>query len=287
MKKFSALLAAAALSSLISSCELINPEEDAPCYVQIDSFSLTTNYSTQGTASHKLKDAWVYIDNELIGVFELPARFPVLKAGTKKMLVGSGILNNGIASTRVVYPFIKYYESDITLAPEQTIQLGKLPVTYFPGKNYTWFEDFEGSGYSLDTLSNSQAPLIIDTQNPFEGNKCLQMQVTSAKGILECASINSYPIAAGADAYLELNYRCDQAFTLGIVANYSGGNTVTAAIITFNPSADWNKTYVELRKVIGNNFPTASSFNIWFRMDLADGKAEGNAWVDNLKLMNN
>lgn len=287
MKNFSALFAAILLSVFISSCDLINPDEDAPSYIQIDSFSLTTNYATQGTASHKLKDAWVYLDNELIGVFELPARFPVLEQGTKKLLVGPGILNNGIASTRVVYPFMKYYETDVTLIPEQTINLGKLPVTYFSGKSYTWFEDFEGSGYSLDTLSNSQNPLLIDTQNPFEGTKCMQMQVSSTKGVLECSSINSYPIAAGVDAYLELNYRCDQAFTLGIIANYPGNSTAKAAVITFNPSANWNKTYVELRKVIGNNYPTATSFNIWFRMDIADGASIGNAWVDNLKLMNN
>jgi hypothetical protein len=279
---FAALLV---LLTCFSSCDLINPDEEVPSYLEIKAFKLSTNYATQGTASHKIKDAWVYVDNEFIGAYELPARFPVLKQGTHKISIGPGIFDNGIASTRVIYPFFKYYESDVTLLPNQTVTLDTLPVSYFSGKSYTWFEDFEGSGYSLDTLSASLADLSVDTQNPFEGSRCLLMQVTSAKNVLECASINSYAITPGAECYLELNYKCDQAFIMGIIANLPGG-TAKVGVISFNPSNEWNKTYVNLRKTIGT-YGTAINYNIWFRMDLADGAGVGNAWVDNLKLVNN
>jgi hypothetical protein len=273
------------LLTSFTSCDLINPDEEVPSYLEIKAFDLTTNYATQGTASHKIKDAWVYVDNEFIGAYELPARFPVLKQGAHKVTIGPGIFDNGIASTRVIYPFFKYYESDVTLLPNQTVTLDTLPVSYFSGKSYTWFEDFEGSGYSLDTLSASQADLSVDTQDPFEGSKCLLMQVTNAKNVLECASINAYAIAPGAECYLELNYKCDQAFVMGIIANLPGG-TAKVGVISFNPSSEWNKTYVNLRKTIGT-YGTANNYNIWFRMDLADGLSVGNAWVDNLKLVNN
>ena len=75
------------------------------------------------------------------------------------------------------------------------------------------------------------------------------------------------------------------AFVMGIIANLPGG-TAKVGVISFNPSSEWNKTYVNLRRTIGT-YGTANNYNIWFRMDLADGLSVGNAWVDNLKLVNN
>jgi hypothetical protein len=285
MKRTVAYLLLSLLLSAFAGCDLINPAEKIPSYIELNTFSVSTNYTTQGTASQKLRDAWVYVDNQFIGTYELPAKFPVLMDGTHRISIGPGIYDNGIASTRIVYPFIKYYDGTIELKAGQVTKIDTMPVTYFSGISYKWYEDFEGSGYSLDTLSNSQAGLEIDTLNEFEGSKCLLMQVTTNKRILEAASINTYSITPGAEAYLEINYKCDQAFVIGIVANLPGA-TIKAGVISFNPSPEWNKTYINLRKTIGT-YGTASNYNIWLRMDLADGQTVGNAWIDNLKLIYN
>ena len=57
----------------MSSCELYNPAEPTPAYIHIDKFILNTAYLTEGSNSHKITDAWVYIDDQLLGCFELPA----------------------------------------------------------------------------------------------------------------------------------------------------------------------------------------------------------------------
>src|SRR5688500_14664775 len=44
------------------SCNLINPQEDIPSYIRIDSFHLTTDYPIEGSASHFVTDGWVYAD---------------------------------------------------------------------------------------------------------------------------------------------------------------------------------------------------------------------------------
>ena len=59
---------------LLSSCELINPEEDTPAFIKIDNFDYTVDV---GTA--KIVDAWVYIDNDLQGIYPIPNTIPVLK----------------------------------------------------------------------------------------------------------------------------------------------------------------------------------------------------------------
>ena len=56
---FTALL----VISMLSSCNLINPEEQAPSYLELKTFQLSTNYTTQGTNSHKIKDAWNFPSN--------------------------------------------------------------------------------------------------------------------------------------------------------------------------------------------------------------------------------
>jgi hypothetical protein len=42
--------------------------------------SLNTSAS-EGSASHKITDAWVYVDDQLVGVWEVPSKIPALEAG--------------------------------------------------------------------------------------------------------------------------------------------------------------------------------------------------------------
>ena len=73
--------------------------------LQIDSVSLDTNYYEQGSNFKAITDAWVYVDDGLIGAFELPATIPVLAEGKHKLEIRPGIKLNGISSTRAPYPF--------------------------------------------------------------------------------------------------------------------------------------------------------------------------------------
>jgi hypothetical protein len=68
----------------LPSCDIINPEEEVPSFIRIDSFSFKTEYATQGFPSFDIPDAHVYVDNKLIGIYELPAQVPVMKTGRVK-----------------------------------------------------------------------------------------------------------------------------------------------------------------------------------------------------------
>jgi hypothetical protein len=270
---------------MVSACDMINPAEKVPSYLEINQFTVQSNYTTQGTNSHKIRDAWVYVDNDYIGTYELPAQFPVLKDGVHHISIGAGILDNGIASTRVAYPFYRFYEADVELKAGEVVTLDTITVSYFPALAYTWFEDFEGSGYSMDTTASSKADLAVDTSQPFEGSKCIKMEVNTVNDIIECATVNAFEIPVGSECYLEINYKCDQAFVMGIIANIPG-SIVKAGVISFNASPEWNKTYVNLKSTIGT-YGTASDYNVFFRMDLAEGAAQGTVYMDNLKLIHN
>ena len=86
----------------IISCEKANIDE-MPCYININDIELEENIT------NNITDAWVYIDDNLQGVYELPANFPVLANGKHKLRIKAGIKDNGIASTRITYPFYKSF----------------------------------------------------------------------------------------------------------------------------------------------------------------------------------
>src|SRR5437667_393578 len=80
--------------SVFTSCELISPPGEIPSYLRIDTVKLKTNYPLQGSASNKINNAWIYIDNQLAGVFGVPCTIPVLSSGKHRVLVSAGVRVN-------------------------------------------------------------------------------------------------------------------------------------------------------------------------------------------------
>jgi hypothetical protein len=55
-------------------------ENAVPAYIYIPAFSLTTK-TGEGTTSQKITDAWVYVDGQINGVFQMPITLPVVELG--------------------------------------------------------------------------------------------------------------------------------------------------------------------------------------------------------------
>lgn len=291
-KQIFASLTIAGLFVLIAvqSCNIINPEEEVPSYIEIPAFKVTSNYATQGTNSSKITDVWVYAGGAYIGTYELPARFPLLLAGEKEITFGAGIMANGIASTRESYPFYRFHTADLNLIPGKVTSLDTISVDYFPDLQYVWFEDLEkdtsGGGISMDTTAASQVNILPDSVVVFEGKRSLRFQVLPSTSYLECTMVgDGYPLPPGRDVYLELNYKCNQPFNMGLIARtFSGDRKVP--VIRFNTKPDWNKIYVRLGPYVNAN-GDAFRFKVYFEMNLESGLSEGTAYLDNLKLMIN
>jgi hypothetical protein len=274
----------------LASCNLINPDEEIPAYIEVKGFKTTSNYPTQGSASGKITDVWVFADGAYVGTYELPARFPILGSGKKKISFAAGIEANGIASTNEFYPLYRFFETDVDLIPGQVSGLDTITVAYFPALQYTWFEDFEkdtsGGGISLDTTGISLANILPDSVDVFEGRRSLKMQVTTAANFIECRTVgDGYQLTPGKDVYLEMDYRCTQPFIMGFLGTtFSGEKTIP--IIRLNTKPDWNKIYIRLGPYVNAN-SVVLKFKIYFRVALEGGLTEGTVYVDNLKLISN
>ncbi len=271
----------------LSSCELINPDEGIPSYIQIDTITLSTDYAAEGSASHKITDAWVYVDDELVGAYELPATIPVLKSGSHKITINAGIKMNGIAATRIPYPFYESYEVTTDLFPDSAISL-EPNVNYYSSTTFAWKEDFESPGYTLEITSISDTILnrVSGTADVFEGNSSGLFSMLNPPHILfECKTINEYALPkGGTPVFLELNYKCNNTFRIGIFANEAGLSTQVPQTILINKSENWNKIYVNLTNEV-SLFVNAINYNIYFGVIPDEGNPEPIVYVDNIKLI--
>lgn len=269
------------------SCELINPEEQIPSYIRIDSIGLSAqDYSEYGSSSHKISDAWVYIDNQPIGAFELAAKFPVLWEGTHTVTVKPGIKVNGISATRSIYPFYKPYVVSLNLVKDSIITLNPM-VTYFPS-TVKWNEDFEKVGITLEETLFSDTTIVQTlTGDPeaFEGYSGV-VHLDAARDYFECKTIESYTLPSGDNpVFLELNYKTNEQIYVGVIAN-SSSQSLPVGILYINKSDVWNKIYINLNNAV-NSSPDATDYQIFFSVRKSADNPSAEILFDNIKLLHN
>lgn len=287
LKKFQLFLLLSALSVLAFwSCDKDNLKPGLPAFLNIERFEMQTNYPQQGTASHKITDVWVYADDQLAGIFEMPATVPVLKDGNAKLRLEAGIKLNGIKTTRVNNPFLEPLIMDsFTFYPDSIITINPT-VTYRSTTKFAWIEDFEGSTISLDTTRLLSKANIVKTAfgNAYEGNHSGYIHLTEENNTFEAASFESFKLpTTGTPVFLELNYKNDYTFAIGIFAQ-TASQIIKKEIIYLVPQDDWNKIYINLTDMLVDS-PNAVDFKIFFRTALADGYDAAEIYLDNIKVM--
>ncbi|PKP42675.1 MAG: hypothetical protein CVT95_12425, partial [Bacteroidetes bacterium HGW-Bacteroidetes-12] len=154
---------------VIFSCSKDKFEAKIPSYITIDKFTLSTNFATQGSNSESITDAWVFINDDLIGTFELPARFPVLKEGVFTIKIFAGIKDNGVSQQRRRYLLYAPHEEQVNLVPGNELTITP-SISYNPDAKFAWLEDFEGASTSFSYHANSDTIINKINTGVFEGS---------------------------------------------------------------------------------------------------------------------
>ena len=235
------------------SCQIIDRPEKAPSFIQIDNFQFSISNNNQGTSSEKITDAWIYINGNLEGVYELPATIPIHYEGIQNLSIYPGIKRNGISADRKKYPFYNQFDTTINLIPDSILTLQ--PTTEYEEQLYFWIEDFEDPQHKFETHTTSQVDINI-IESPlnelFEGDAGI-ITMDSADYYCEFRTneldFNSFPKNLNIPAYIELNYANNFPFTIGIlhkdvsVPSYQKFSLITL-IPTYENEVFWNKTYL-------------------------------------------
>ena len=276
-----------------SACKKDQFEVDPPAYIQIDSFTVMDDCfghddNRMKLISHKITDAWVLIDGHLQGVYELPVKFPVIAEGTHKIEVRPGIKQNGISATRAVYPFYEFYTNTVRLDLAKTTRVDPC-VAFRPtglqsgNLKVAWKEDFEGV-VDLQYHENSdvQVETVSGKENVVEGNFSGGIFLSGNEDFFEMISprLTGLP-TFGNPIYLELNYRTNHDFFVGL---YAQDRSVQQNLYGFKAQNSWNKVYIDLSepvRILGN----FSNFNIFIGFVKNPDIDSVNMFIDNIKLL--
>ncbi len=266
----------------LSACKTFDREEPIPCYIHIDKINLQVTSSSQGSGSQGITDAWVYVDGKLIGAFEMPCTFPVLTTeGSHEVTVRGGIKMSGQTNIRIEYPFYDFYTTTATLLPGKITTISPT-VQYLSATQFSFIEDFESVG-TLFCPSNSDTtlnPISSPPADVFEGSKSGAAFVDASRSVFEVKTCSTYTFASNSFVYLELNYKCTNEFSIGIIAN---SQPLNATVVLAPTGGTWKKVYVNLSDDI--QLVPNQNYAIYIHMLKASDVPVGELYLDNIKLV--
>ena len=293
MKTFLIFLASLAI---LTSCVKNNPDA---VWLKVNEWGLVTNVpgNTEGVLTQNISDAWVYVDDKLIGVFEVPFKIPLLVSGeNRKITLYPTIRNNGISATKRIYPFLVPYEIATDLIQNDTITLN--PVTNYYVETQFHIIDFESgpndgiieSGNSVASLVQTNDPLVlVETINQATfGRVTLNSSFPNWIARTDFSPVTPFP-QSGAEVYLELDYHTTLDVLTG-VASEKNGEVVENPNVQFNRqdpdnvAVTWKKIYIDMQTIISGS-PSGSDFQVTFESLLPEGIDDGEINIDNIKVV--
>ena len=291
-----------AWSSLLSSCQ---PRHEAPppVYLALPDLSMETDYNREGTASDAFTTAWVLHNQEVIGIYELPAVLPAtLGVGNHNVTVLPAMNLNGISGLRTIYSPVNPIEFSLDITEEDfldtlSFSARERSTTYQSFYEVELIENFDQAGLNFQKLNNSDTTLerIKDPDSTFSYTPpyASQPENNGQAGLIalspenrrgEFSSISTYSLPRGLqNLFVELNYRTNIPFSVGLVAITPDGER-RQITVTLNPKEEWSKLYLDLITEY-NAFPNASGYKLYVRSQLPAGRAAGRIFLDNLKLV--
>jgi hypothetical protein len=263
----------------LAGCDIINPTEEAPAYIRVNTVSFE-NEIDQGFPSHNITDVWVFADEQEVGIYEVPATFPVFFEGEREMLIAGGVKINGISSVRDQYPMISAFIRDRELIPGDTITINPT-FRYSPATEFIKVETFE-FGNSFDATAASDYDIETGPE-AFEGARAAVVRMDQDTTFFEARTDPFNLINDGRPVFLELDYKNNQIFDVLIRISQAGGSPVDAYLITLSAKEDWNKIYIDLQEAISiyNGF----EYQIVLQALKSPDVEVGEIFLDNMKIL--
>lgn len=272
-----------------TSCQ----DDLTPSWLSVEKVNFITNEAVEGPNSHHIVDAWVYIDNQSMGVWEIPFRMPVLEEGEHTVLIIPGIELNGITSSRTTNAFYETYTATINLQKEMTTTI----VPTFKYKSVTKIiarDDFEDTGVILNPNTSEDSTkfeIISKTDYPSivkYGNNCGRLTISSLDTVVKVISDLNIPVVKN-KMYLELDYLGTNSFTIGIINKPSTAvsndqGPFVGAYKTDTEKYEWKKLYIPISEQVNLN-PFAKFFEFYIYALLDSGNETGVIYIDNLKIV--
>ena len=300
----SIFFAATVMALLMPSCKKFDGSQTVPAYLYIKDVEVQCDYFTYGANTHRIVDAWVYVDDNILGCYELPATIPVLKEGEHKVAVYGGIARDGIRDLRAQYPFYAPWENMNVNLVKDEIDTLKPVFTYYPAgvdenMHVRWMEDFDGGTITIQATSQSDTSVMVysgeyawhdpDGIYSQKSGKVVLTSVDEQFRIANTEEFRDLP-TGGSACMLEMDYKCSDTCFVGLM--YFKDYTLTSEpIVRLKPTGTsgqepvaWNKIYINIGPYLVDN-ETADYFKIYFGSWTPRNAGTQYFYFDNLKLI--
>lgn len=274
------------LLSFLASCA---KGDKVPAYIEIPSITAVAT-SGQGLATSRITEAWVSVDESFVGVWELPARIPVLEEGGHRIDVVPGVKRNGLFDDRLQYPFYTTWTSTATFSREGTTALS--PTVAYRSDALLWIEGFDDTFVRLNATDESDTTLlrITPAEEPglsfLQNTPCGAIRLDPSHPYIKVYSDEDFEVSGG-PVFLELDYRNDLLFTVGAMVNVEGTEASVPLVFLVptrrsDGSMPWNKVYIDLSTVFNAG---VTQRDIYLEASLPSGSGSAEIYLDNLKLV--
>lgn len=308
MKKLRYLFLAGLLVIAVASCTKFKGDQEIPAYMCIKPWTLITNYDNEGADTEAITDAWIYVDGNVHGCFEIRPKendtsvtVPILTKGKHTVTLYPGIKMNGIASTRIQYPFYRpFVIENYEFTPGKTDTVYPSTTYYSVDEGQVKFklmEDFESLAMKFSKADDSDTTIYRvswDESKPHYDPLAWTGNIDKSKysgKVTLCDTIDYFCILSermndlpkmGNYILLELDYRCDVEFEVGLYALTQNGYE-NFELVWVRPSSEWKKIYINLGPTVTDN-QTAT----WWKLFIAGSTVNGetaNFYFDNIKVV--
>lgn len=262
------------------SCKKDNLKSPTASFLVVDQVSLKTT-SSQGANSHKITDIWYYVDGQFKGTFPVGSVMPIVAENNAAITLFAGIKNNGITATRLPYEFYKQISYNQTLEAGKTYTISP-EFEYSSNSIFYYAQDFSSTGSQFSSTGDSAVAIVTSPSETFGGTGgSLFMGMSDSKPVSKIVQSSPYFLPTGGEPiYLEIDYKCNQPFVVGVI----GGGSDEREALTINPSDNWNKIYVQLTSVVSRQ-PTYTSQGYQVFIKATKQVNSPKIYLDNIKLI--
>ncbi len=274
------------------SCHSFEGEQEVPAFIHIDKFVLVDNPGiNEGPLDIEMDDANLYVENEFLGTYEIPADIPVLESSEHTIKVRGGVKLNGYSATRVAYPFLETYEEEVDLQIDSLITLTP-HVRYYSNTVFPWMETFEDQGSSLIQMQGSDVAMSVVSTPDYDsirGNVNGVVYLDNAHPRAELSTNYQegigYPVPGNnIPVFVEVSYCSNNDFGIGILVNSGGVDKEEPVAIVRSGGEKWKRIYINLTPSI-QKYAHIEYINVWFHATLNEGVEQAVIKLDNLKLV--
>ena len=254
--------------------------------------SVTVDATTdEGGGTSKITDVWVSVNDRSLGIWELPARVPVLSNGSNRISIAAAIKQNGAFDDRLRYPFYRSYDTQVELAPETAVSVAPV-VTYAESLSF-WVESFNEGSNQFNIPEESDTTLLLYTvaSNPdivLDGSACGGFVLTQERPGMSMYTDENFTPTSG-PAFLEMDYSTDLEITIGFRYVQDGTQRGEPWLILVPTASEgdlrWNKVYIDVSNFMNTSGITERNF--YLAAALPSGRNSAHVYLDNFKLVKN